>query len=56
MSFNVKSISVFEKQAKRLSKKYGSLKGELLSLILELKQNPTIGVAIGKNCLKLEYQ
>jgi hypothetical protein len=32
MSYNVKSIAVFEKQAKRLIKKYASLKKELLEL------------------------
>jgi hypothetical protein len=40
MSFDVKSIDVFEQQAKRLIKKYPSLKGELFSLIQELKKWP----------------
>jgi hypothetical protein len=52
MSYNVKSIAVFEKQAKRLIKKYTSLKKELLKLINELKENPEHGTAIGKNCFK----
>jgi hypothetical protein len=53
MSYNVKSIAVFEKQAKRLIKKYTSLKKELLKLINELKENPEQGTAIGKNCFKI---
>jgi hypothetical protein len=53
MSYNVKSIAVFEKQAKRLIKKYASLKKELLKLINELKENPEHGTAIGKNCFKI---
>jgi hypothetical protein len=53
MNYSVKSIFVFEKQAKRLSKKYPSLKKELLKCILELKRNPIIGTSIGKNCYKL---
>ena len=53
MRYNVKSISVFEKQAKRLIKKYTFLKKELLELIQELKDNPEQGSPIGKNCFKI---
>lgn len=53
MSYNVKSIEVFEKQAKRLSKKYASLKNELLELVQELKENPEQGTLIGRNCYKI---
>ena len=53
MSFSVKSIEVFEKQAKKLIKKYKSLKQELLAIISELKENPEKGISIGKNCYKI---
>jgi mRNA-degrading endonuclease RelE of RelBE toxin-antitoxin system len=53
MSYEVKTISVFEKQAKRLIKKFPSLKNELLELVQELKKSPQQGTAIGKNCFKL---
>ena len=53
MSYNVKSIAVFERQAKRLIKKYASLKKELLELVQKLKENPEQGTAIGKNCFKI---
>jgi mRNA-degrading endonuclease RelE of RelBE toxin-antitoxin system len=53
MSYSVKSISVFEKQAKRLIKKYISLKSELEELIRELKKNPEQGEPIGKHCFKI---
>jgi mRNA-degrading endonuclease RelE of RelBE toxin-antitoxin system len=53
MSYSVKSISVFEKQAKRLIKKYASLKYELLELVQELKVNPDQGRPIGKICFKI---
>lgn len=53
MSYNVKTISVFEKQAKRLIKKYPSLKTELISLIAKLKDNPSYGTALGKDCFKI---
>ncbi len=53
MSYNVKSIEVFERQARKLIKKYPSLKSELLVLIQELKQNPSQGTPIGKSCYKI---
>lgn len=53
MSYKVKTISVFEKQAKKLIKKYPSLKKELLELVKELKRNPSQGIALGKNCFKI---
>ena len=55
MSYNVKTIDVFEKQARRLSKKYASLKAELKQLILDLKTNPQQGTPIGKNCFKIRF-
>jgi len=53
MNYNVKSIAVFEKQAKRLIKKYPSLKPELLQLVQQLKVQPALGTSIGKNCYKV---
>ena len=53
MVYSIQSISVFEKQAKRLIKKYASLKKELLALVQKLKENPEQGTAIGKSCFKV---
>jgi mRNA-degrading endonuclease RelE of RelBE toxin-antitoxin system len=53
MSYNVRTISVFEKQARRLSKKYPSLKNELLKLIQSLKDEPVQGSSLGNNCYKI---
>lgn len=53
MSYKVKSIEVFERQAKKLVKKYPSLKSELLALIQKLKQDPSQGTSLGKNCYKI---
>ena len=53
MSYKVKTVSVFEKQAKKLIKKYPSLKIELLELVKELKSNPSQGIPLGKNCFKI---
>ena len=53
MSYNVKSIAVFERQAKRLIKKYASLKKELLILVQKLKKNPEQGITLGNHCFKI---
>ncbi len=53
MSYNVKTIRVFEKQAKRLSRKYSTFKQDLTKLVLSLKQNPVTGAALGNNCYKV---
>ncbi len=53
MSYNVKTISVFERQAKRLKKKFPSLKNEIQALINELKEGPTKGTPIGNDCYKI---
>jgi hypothetical protein len=53
MSYSVKSIDVFERQAKKLINKYPSLKSELFALIQELKHNSIQGTSIGKNCYKI---
>ena len=53
MSYKIKTIEIFEKQAKRLIKKYPSLKNELLLLVKDLKENPQQGTGIGKCCYKI---
>ena len=53
MSYSVKTIIVFEKQAKRLIKKYSSLKTELISLIQTLKVSLTYGTSLGNDCYKI---
>jgi mRNA-degrading endonuclease RelE of RelBE toxin-antitoxin system len=53
MSYNVKTLEIFEKQARRLIKKYASLKSELSALIAQLKEDPKTGTPIGSNCYKI---
>lgn len=53
MSYKVKSIPKFEKELKRLAKKYPSLKNEYLQLIQSLKQQPQQGSPLGNNCFKI---
>ncbi len=53
MSFNVKTTTVFERQAIRLMKKFKSLKKEIQDLISELRAEPEKGTSIGNNCYKI---
>ena len=53
MNYNVRTIQPFEKQFKRYSKKYPSLKSELATLISQLEQTPDIGTPIGHNSYKI---
>lgn len=43
----------FERQLKKLSKKYASLKSDFGNFIVSLKENPTQGNALGKSCYKV---
>lgn len=53
MSFNVKVTGRFEKELKRLLKKFPSLKSEYLILIETLEAEPQTGVSLGNNCFKI---
>ncbi|MBE9460657.1 type II toxin-antitoxin system RelE/ParE family toxin [Dyadobacter subterraneus] len=53
MSYNVLVIPLFEKQAKRLAKKYPSLKKELAELFENLASYPDQGKALGNNFYKI---
>lgn len=53
MSYSIFTIPSFDKQLKRLVKKYPSLKTDFLQLVLNLEINPKQGVSLGNNCFKL---
>lgn len=53
MSYNVLTILPFDKQLKRLVRKYPSLKAEFALLIEDLEKNPTRGTALGNSCYKI---
>jgi mRNA-degrading endonuclease RelE of RelBE toxin-antitoxin system len=54
MSYNVIFIPPFDKQIKRLVKKYPSLKTEFALLLNLLEVNPKQGTLLMKSCIKLE--
>ena len=53
MSYRIEVTSYFSKQAKRLLKKYPSLKSELTDFIHSLEENPAIGTPLGNSCFKI---
>ena len=53
MKYNVLSIPPFDRQFKRLVKKFPSLKTELSTLVEELEDNPIKGTFLGNNCFKI---
>lgn len=53
MSFDVRTTSCFEKSAKRLSKRYRSIKSDLGALIELLSVNPEQGVELSPGIRKI---
>jgi mRNA-degrading endonuclease RelE of RelBE toxin-antitoxin system len=53
MSYNIELSANFKKEAKRLTKKYPSLKSELAELFTKLEENPTIGTPLGNDIYKI---
>ena len=53
MKYEVLTIPPFDRQMKRLSKKFPSLKAEYSALIKELEENPEKGIPMTNNCFKI---
>ncbi len=53
MNYDVFTISPFDKQIKRLVKKFPSLKSEYPELLKKLETNPFMGNQLGNNCFKI---
>ena len=53
MPCEIRTTEKFEKEAKRLIKKFPSLKSELKVLSDSLALNPTQGISLGKNFFKI---
>ena len=53
MNYNIELSANFKKEAKRLTKKYPSLKGELVTLFTELEENPKLGIPLGNDTYKI---
>jgi mRNA-degrading endonuclease RelE of RelBE toxin-antitoxin system len=53
MKYSVFTIPPFDRQLKRLAKKFPSLKEEFSKLIEDLENNPELGTAIFNKCYKI---
>ena len=53
MNYSIIATHKFEKEIKRLIKKFPSLKKEYAALIAKLKNNPATGTPLGDNCYKI---
>ena len=53
MSYKVLSTPTFQKDTKRLLKKYPSLKSDLLLLVQSLETQPIQGIPLGNNLYKI---
>lgn len=53
MNYKILTTSRFEKELKRLSKKFPSLKTEFNELISLISDKPEYGTFIGNNCYKI---
>jgi mRNA-degrading endonuclease RelE of RelBE toxin-antitoxin system len=55
MSYSIRTIPKFDKQAKKLAKKYPSFKVDFSAFIISLKENPLQGILLNKNCYKIRF-
>lgn len=53
MNYKIDTIANFRKEAKKLTKKYPSLKNDLAELGSQISADPTTGTALGNNCYKI---
>lgn len=53
MSYSIISTHHFEKELKRLVRKFSSLKNDFAKLIEKITENPESGTFIGNNCYKI---
>lgn len=53
MGYQIEALPNFEREFKRLSKKYPSLKQDVAALVADLTDKPTTGTALGQNCYKI---
>ena len=53
MKYKIIYTVAFEKEFKKLSSKYPSLKSDFRTLLISLMENPLLGNALGDNCYKI---
>ena len=53
MSYSIRPMPTFQKQFKKLLKRYKSLINDINELQVILMENPTQGTPLGKDCYKI---
>lgn len=53
MALQIRTLEVFDKQAKRLNRKYKRLGADLRQLKAILQNDPAAGIELGKGCYKI---
>lgn len=53
MSYKVKTVSSFDREAKKISRKHPSIKSDIAKLISNLEENPRLGTDLGQNIYKI---
>jgi mRNA-degrading endonuclease RelE of RelBE toxin-antitoxin system len=53
MNFKIKTLTAFDKDVKRLYKRYKQLPKDLKLLNAELLENPKAGIKLGNGCYKI---
>ena len=56
MNYKIETLPIFDKQVKRLSKKYPSVKNDLNFLMKTLQVNPATGIPLGNNFYKVRLK
>ncbi len=56
MSYEVIAVNEFQKDVKKLYKKYKSIKSDLLELISKLEEDYDIGIDLGHNLYKIRLK
>ncbi|WP_288207867.1 type II toxin-antitoxin system RelE/ParE family toxin [uncultured Parabacteroides sp.] len=56
MNYSIIFDDTFEKEVKRLSKRYSSLKEDLITLQEEINANPQLGIDLGGNLRKIRMR
>ena len=54
MNFKIETIPRFEKDVKKLKKKFPNIKNDLIAFVNELSTNPTLGINLGENIFKVK--
>jgi len=55
MNFKIETLPRFEKDVKKLKKKFPKIKNDLIDLIETLSSDPTRGINLGENIFKVRF-